>query len=260
MSNDYSSVTEVVGYNVTAEQIQRMYTRYRFAAGFCQGKKVLEVACGSGQGLGYLARNAATVTGVDIDEKLLAIARHCYQDRARIELKQEDAQSLSFAAESFEVVILYEAIYYLPEAVKFIKEAGRVLKKGGVLLICSANRELPDFNPSPYSYRYYSAAELAALLQQEGYEQCTLFGDCHVIQGSWKSVMISVIKKVVVRLNLMPKTMKGKELFKKIFYGALKPMPAEITDGLAEYTAPAKLAGNEPVLEYKVIFALGYKP
>jgi len=48
---DYSTVSEITGYSVAHEQIQRMYARYRFASEFCDGKDVIEVACGSGQGL-----------------------------------------------------------------------------------------------------------------------------------------------------------------------------------------------------------------
>ncbi|MDD5491943.1 MAG: class I SAM-dependent methyltransferase [bacterium] len=259
MSNDYSSVTEVAGYNATTEQVQRMYTRYRFAAGFCREKRVLEVACGSGQGLGYLAKSATTVTGVDIDEKLLALAREYYRDRKNIELRQADAQNLPFGENSFEVVILYEAIYYIPDAVRFIKEAYRILKKGGVLIICSTNRELPDFNPSPYSHRYYAAMELEKLLRQEGFSDIELYGDSRIEKNSWKSALCSLLKRIAVRLHLMPKTMKGKELLKRIFYGKLVSLPAEITDGLAEYIEPDKIKKNMSVLDYSVIFSLGYK-
>ena len=35
---DFTTVTEITGNNVTSEQIQRMYTRYRFASEFCKDK------------------------------------------------------------------------------------------------------------------------------------------------------------------------------------------------------------------------------
>lgn len=66
MGFDYTSVTEITGCNVTSEQLQRMYARYRFASELCDDKEVLEVACGSGQGLGYLAKKAKRVVGGDI--------------------------------------------------------------------------------------------------------------------------------------------------------------------------------------------------
>jgi len=69
MKTDYTSVTEIAGSKVSNEQLLRMAHRYHFAAGFCAGKDVLEVACGAGVGLGYLAKFAKRVVGGDIDQK-----------------------------------------------------------------------------------------------------------------------------------------------------------------------------------------------
>jgi ubiquinone/menaquinone biosynthesis C-methylase UbiE len=258
-TTEFSSVTEVAGYNVTSEQIQRMYTRYRFASQFVNDKIVLEVACGSGQGLGYLARTAKKVIGSDIDEKILKPAIEHYKDRKNIELLKLDAQQLPFPDSSFDVIMLYEAIYYLPEPNEFVKKAYRLLRRTGVLLICTANKELSDFNPSPHSYKYFSAKELSGLLKEYGFEKVDLFGDCPIKTGSPKAMLISLIKKVAVSLNLIPKTMKGKELFKKLFYGKLIPLPAEIENDAAEYTPPEPISQDSPDRRHKVIFAVGHK-
>ena len=257
-ATEFSSVTEIAGYNVTSEQVQRMYARYRFAAQFVEGKDVLEVACGSGQGLGLMARTAKKVTGSDIDEKILAGAIEHYKSRKNIEIIKLDAQQLPFADSSFDVVILYEAVYYLPEPHEFVKKAYRLLRRTGVLIICTANKELPDFNPSPHSHKYFSARELFELLKQYGFEKTELFGDCPV-KNNLKSAITSMIKKMAVSLNLMPKTMKGKELFKKIFYGTLQTLPAEMEDGMAQYTPPETIAQDSADRRHKVIFAVGHK-
>lgn len=55
---DYSTVTEIPGNKISKEQLTRLYHRYHFASLFCKGKDVLEVACGGGMGLGYLAKFA----------------------------------------------------------------------------------------------------------------------------------------------------------------------------------------------------------
>ena len=52
-----------------------VYTRYRFAADFCRRRRVLEVACGPGVGLGYLARHAGEIVGGDLTGSLLGQAR-----------------------------------------------------------------------------------------------------------------------------------------------------------------------------------------
>lgn len=258
-NSDFSSVTEATGYNVTKEQIQRMYTRYRFAAELCAGKDILEVGCGTGQGLGLLAKKANYVIGGDIDEKMLLKAKTYYNGRHNIDFKTLDAHKLEFDDESFDIVILYEAIYYLSDPYKFIAEAKRVLRKNGSLIICSANSELPDFNPSPYSYQYFSAKELAYLFEKNGFKEIRLFGDCPIRSGSIIGMAISIIKKVAVYFNMIPKTMKGKEIFKRIFLGKLSPLPPEIKETTAEYVRPVKIFPALPNKTYKVIFAIGYK-
>ncbi len=251
--SDYTTVTEISGNNVTPEQIQRMYTRYRFAAQFCDDKDVLEVACGTGQGLGYLARKAKTVVGGDCDENMVKCAEDYYKDR--VDIHQIDAHGLPYEDNSYDVVILFEAIYYLGQPEKFIQEARRVLKENGVLLVCTANKDLADFNPSPYSKKYFSANELYGLLKKFKFH-VELYGDCPVSSENSKDKIVSFIKKAAVGLHLMPKTMKGKEKLKRLFIGKLQSLPAEVKDGMAEYSFPTPIPHDRPNSEYKVIFAV----
>lgn len=260
MSESFVTVTEATGCNVSREQVARMYTRYRFAAELCpQGARILETACGSGQGLGYLARNASSVSAIDIDDTLLQAARRHYAGNAKIRISKGDAHNLPFENESLDAVILYEAIYYLPEPEKFAAEAFRVLAKGGKLIICSANRELPDFNPSPFSRRYFSAGELSGLMSGAGFSGISLYGNC-LVDSSAKGKILSLVKKTAVSMGLMPKTMRGKEWIKRVVFGGLVPLPAELKDGMAQYDKPQPLSGPGPHTRHKVIFAVGQKP
>ena len=256
---DYTTVTETPGVKASKEQIKRLYQRYRFALEFCHGKEVLEVACGSGQGLGYLANKAKKVVGGDIDENNLQFARDYYRDRNAIELRILDAQSLPFEDKSFDVIILYEAIYYLKDPQNFIVEAARVLRSGGILIVCTANKDWSDFNPSPYSHRYFSVHELSNLLIAGGFERNEFYGGFKVEARGVKDNIISFIKQTAVRLHLMPKTMKGKETFKRLFFGKLYPLPAEITEGMEEYIKPESIPFDTSNNSYKVIYALGRK-
>jgi SAM-dependent methyltransferase len=56
-----------------------VYTRYRFAAECCRGRRVLEVACGPGVGLVYLGRQAEAIVGGDLTESLLRQAHRSVQ-------------------------------------------------------------------------------------------------------------------------------------------------------------------------------------
>jgi len=255
MEEDYSIVTELPGFKGSKEQLTRLYQRYRFARDFCKDKEVLEVACGGGMGLGYLAKVAKKVIGGDLDKEILKHPLERYDGRGKIEIKEFDAQTLPFEDKSFDVVILYEAIYYLTEPEKFVSEAHRVLRDDGVLLTCTANKDWADFNPSPYSTKYFSAQELYSLLKRK-FTQIKVFGAFPVSESGVKNKIVSLIKRTAVSLHLIPKTMKGKEIFKRLFFGKLLTLPAEIEDGEFEYSPPEAISSDSPNSLYKVLFSV----
>jgi ubiquinone/menaquinone biosynthesis C-methylase UbiE len=253
MTVDYSTVTEVPGDNATEEQLARMFHRYRFASEFCKDKDVLEVACGTGQGLGYLGKKARRIVGGDCTERLVRSASQYYRNRVQVHLL--DAQHLPFRDNSFDVVILYEAIYYLTHPEQFLLEARRVLRKGGVLLIATVNKDWQEFNASPFSTRYFSVPDLSKALHESGFK-AEFYGTFSVVPSTLRERVISQLRKIAVRLHLVPRTMKGKELFKKVFYGKLVPLKAEIEEGICEYVPPEPLSVDTINSEYKVIYSV----
>ena len=248
---DYIEVTELAGEDVSQEQVDRICHRYFWAQGYCEGKDVIEVACGSGQGLGCLAKVANKVVAGDYSDAILNTARSHYQER--IKLMQFDAQNMPFEDHSYDVIIIFEAIYYLPEAEKFMRECKRVLRPGGMVLIATANKDLYDFNPSPHSYTYYGVRELDSLLRHCGFTS-SFFGTVDTAQVSLKQKVFRPIKKVVVASGLMPKTMKGKKLLKRFVFGKLIKMPAEIEAEMTSYQVPTVLSSERPDTRHKVIY------
>ena len=252
---NYSTVTELPGQRATREQLERLYHRYKFASMFCKDKDVLEVACGAGLGLGYLEKVAKRVVGGDIDKNILRFAISHYKERRNIEVRVLDAHQLPFEEKSFDVVILYEAIYYLAHPGSFFVEAHRVLRKQGVLLIATVNKDWNEFNPSPFSTRYFSVPELGETLQKNGFE-AEFYGAFSALPKTPKEKVISKIREMAIGLQLIPKTMRGKELLKKIFYGKLIPLKQEIEENICEYIPPDRISSDSPNSEYKVIYSV----
>jgi ubiquinone/menaquinone biosynthesis C-methylase UbiE len=250
MSTDFVAFTEIAGDEVSAEQIERIARRYYWAAGYCAGKDVLEAACGTGQGLGLLSRTARSLVAGDYSSAILAIARRHYGDR--FELKQFDAQQMPFADSSFDVVILFEALYYVPDVTRFFRECRRVLRPGGHLLIATANKDLYDFTPSAHSQRYLGVGELHAELSELGFDvRC--FGDTPVTKVSRRQRMLRPAKMVASRLGLIPETTQAKKLLKRLVFGRLRQMPAEIDERTAPHVPPAPLVASQPDKAHKVI-------
>jgi len=253
---EYTTVTEMPGNKATKENLDMLYTRYKWASQFTEGKDVLEVACGAGQGLGYLAKKAKKVVGGDIDEDIVKCAKNHY--KGRVEVLQFDAHKLPFESSSFDVVILFEAIYYLKQPKDFLSECHRVLRENGLILLCTVNKDWLEFNPSPYSFKYFSAPELMDLFKENNFD-ARIFGAFSIAPDSLKGKIISFIRKTAVKFHLIPKTMKGKEKIKRLFFGKLLETPPEIKEGMTECHQPLPIALDFPNFEYKVLYVIAQK-
>lgn len=256
-TQDFTAVTELSGAEISAEQLQRMTHRYHWAATHCRGKDVVEVACGSGQGLGLLGKVAKTLEAGDYSAEVLSVPKAHYGPR--ISLQEYDAQKLPYADSSKDVLILFEALYYVPNAARFAAECRRVLRPGGQVLIATANKDLADFNPSPLSHRYYGVVELDDLFREAGFKT-EVFGYMPVETVSARQKVLRPMKKLAVALGIMPKTMKGKQLLKRLVFGRLVLMPAELPPATGEVDQPAKLPGRAADRTHKVLYCRATLP
>jgi SAM-dependent methyltransferase len=257
MERDFSEVSESPNLGVSQENANMLATRYAFARRFAEGKETLEVACGAGMGLGYLAEKAKVVVGGDYDPRFVEMAKKHYGDR--IVVDEIDAQDLPYADQSFDCVILMEAIYFLSDAKKFIDEAKRVLRPGGSLVIVSANCEWKLFNPSDRATRYFSVRELKAMLESAGFGVEAFCGFKDRKKGI-RGKLLGLARKIVVALRLIPNTMKGKELMKRLAYGKLVVLPNEIMEGFAPIENLESYTGTQSISMHKVIYIVGNHP
>jgi ubiquinone/menaquinone biosynthesis C-methylase UbiE len=253
---DYSTVTEQPGHRISQEALSMLYTRYCFAAHYCAGKRVLEVACGPGLGVHYLAKHARFIAGGDYTQSLLRTARRSSQ--GLLPFVRLDAQALPFVRESVDVVVCYEALYYFPEPDLFLAECRRILASQGILLLSTVNPEWTDFNPSPRSHQYYSRTALASLLRTHGFS-VDLLEAFPVRKDSLRDHVVSWLRRLAIALHLIPSTMKGKQFLKRFFLGKLVPVPPVLTDGLAPYCPPEPGTGDHSLSNHKIVFAVARK-
>lgn len=247
---DYLSLTEVAGEEVSQEQVDRMVRRYAWAGAYCPGKDVIEVACGSGQGLGHLGRLARTLQAGDVSPELVATVKRIYGKEFPVQVL--DAHHLPFPDRSADVILLFEAIYYLHSPGGFVAECARVLRPGGRVLIATANKDLYDFNPSPHSHSYFGAAEFPGLFARHGFT-VRLFGDTPIEAVSVRQRVLRPLKKLAVSLNLMPRTMTAKRLLKRLVFGQMVAMPERLEIPQGERFTGPEIPANEPDRRHKVI-------
>jgi SAM-dependent methyltransferase len=251
METDFAEVTEIAGEPITAEQLFRLHHRYRWAAGYCGGRDAVECGCGTGPGVGLLLKASRSFEAGDISPRMVEAARRHYGDRVRI--SRFNAEELPWADRSKDVILLFEAIYYLPDAARFVRECARVLRPGGHVLIVTANKDLWDFHPSPYTHRYYGVRELGALFADHGFGS-EFFGFQDVSRVSLRQRVLRPLKRLAVIAGFMPKTMAGKRWLKRIVFGPEIAMPAELGEASEGLPPATPIAGGEPDRRHKIIY------
>ncbi|AOL94610.1 class I SAM-dependent methyltransferase [Porphyrobacter sp. LM 6] len=105
------------------------------------GARMLEVSCGRGGGLAYLAQErgkAIVATGLDLSAHAINAAQRMHPDIPNLTFVRGSAIALPFDAETFDVVLNVEASHEYPDFDAFLAEVRRVLRPGGLLLHCNA--------------------------------------------------------------------------------------------------------------------------
>lgn len=233
-----------------------LQTRYSLAAESCEGKDVLEIACGAGMGLGLLASKARRLVAGDFSELLLRRARQHYG--SRVTFVRLDAHSLPFPDSFFDIVLCFEAIYYLSDPRRFVMECRRILRPSGTLIVCAANPACPGFNPSPYSNRYFSANELW-LLFAEAQFRTAVYGAFPFLGIALREKAIALVRSAAARLHVFPRSMKGKELLKRTFYGKLVNVEAEIQAQLPFPRDAIHALSPGGQAQYKILYAIAHR-
>ena len=259
----YHVITEAPGMSATREQAGRLLQRYRFARSFCEGRDVLEMACGCGLGLGYLAKAARSVVGIDIDRQNVAMAKARYEapsgtlpiEPEKIDIQLMDAERPSFPDGTFDVILLFEAIYYLPDPEQCIRETARLLRNGGVFIVGTVNKDWDDLHRSPHTHRYFSVPELNSVLKKY-FPKVSFYGGFSSQKTGIRDMAISGIKKIATRLSLIPGSLNARAYLKRIFLGRMAPLPSEIYDGMAPYEDPVGISSEQTCRDYKIVYAI----
>lgn len=114
--------------------------RYAFARALVAGKRVLDAACGEGYGAALLARQAASVLGIDADAAAVAHARARYGHPA-LRFEVADVTRLDhLPTDSIDVVVCFETLEHVEDHDALMSGFVRVLSERGVLVISTPDK------------------------------------------------------------------------------------------------------------------------
>ena len=130
-------------------------------AGGLAGKRIADVGCGGGILTEALARRGAQVTGLDLSDKALGVARlHAAGAALAIDYRLQSVESL--AAEqpaTFDVVACMEMLEHVPHPQQAVAACASLLKPGGLAVFSTINR-----NPKSYLFAVIGAEYVLRLL------------------------------------------------------------------------------------------------
>lgn len=149
--------------------------------------RVADVGCGGGLLSEALAREGAHVTGVDLGEKVIEIAKlHLYESHLTVDYRVQSSTDLAAAEPaSFDVVCCMEMIEHVPDPEALVNDLAAMLKPGGRLFMSTLNRTPAAFGTAilgaeylmrllPRGTHHYAQflkpSELARLLRHAGLE------------------------------------------------------------------------------------------
>jgi 2-polyprenyl-6-hydroxyphenyl methylase/3-demethylubiquinone-9 3-methyltransferase len=125
------------------------------------GKAVLDVGCGGGILTEAMAREGARVTGIDLSDKALGVARlHQLESGAGVDYRLTSAEALaSEAPASFDVVTCMELLEHVPDPASTVDACAKLVRDGGHVVFSTINR-----NAKAYALAIVGAEYVLGLL------------------------------------------------------------------------------------------------
>ena len=125
------------------------------------GKAVLDVGCGGGILAEGMAARGATVTGIDLGDKALNVAKlHLLDSGLQVDYRKTAVENLAREApHRFDLVTCMEMLEHVPDPASVINACAQLVKPSGHLFFSTINR-----NPKAYLFAIIGAEYLLNLL------------------------------------------------------------------------------------------------
>lgn len=126
-----------------------------------QGRKVVDVGCGGGILAEAMARAGGEVTGIDLAEKSLTVAKlHSLESGVKVQYEKINAEALAERQpERFDVVTCMEMLEHVPDPASVVQACANLVKPGGWVFFSTINR-----NPKSFLFAIIGAEYILRLL------------------------------------------------------------------------------------------------
>lgn len=130
-------------------------------------KKVLDVGCGGGILAEALAQRGAQVTGIDMGDAPLGVAKlHQLESGLSIDYQKSTAEDFAKTHEnSFDTVTCLEMLEHVPDPSSVVRACAKIVKPGGHVFFSTINR-----NPKAFLFAIIGAEYVLRLLPRGTHE------------------------------------------------------------------------------------------
>jgi 2-polyprenyl-6-hydroxyphenyl methylase/3-demethylubiquinone-9 3-methyltransferase len=131
------------------------------------GKTVLDVGCGGGILSEAMTARGARVTGIDLADKPLKVARlHLLESGLEVEYVKIAAEALAATSETrYDVVTCMEMLEHVPDPAATVRACSELVKPGGFVFFATLNRK-----PKSYAFAILGAEYILKLLPRGTHE------------------------------------------------------------------------------------------
>lgn len=125
------------------------------------GKRAIDIGCGGGILAEAMARSGATVTGIDMAEAPLAVAKlHRHESELDVEYLHTTAEEMAQShAGQFDIVTCLEMLEHVPDPAQVVRSCFELVKDGGCVFFSTINR-----NPKSFLFAIVGAEYVLKLL------------------------------------------------------------------------------------------------
>jgi len=111
------------------------------------GKRLLDVGCGGGILAESMAVRGAQVTGIDLSERAISVARlHLLESRQQVDYRLISAEALAQEAPgTFDAVTCMEMLEHVPDPASVVRACATLAKPGGQVFLSTINRNLKAY-------------------------------------------------------------------------------------------------------------------
>lgn len=172
--------------------------------GGIQGKRVVDVGCGGGILAESMATRGARVTGIDLSEKALRVARlHQLESGVEVDYRLVAAEALAEQEpEQYDVVTCMEMLEHVPDPASTMAACARLAKPDGWVFFSTLNR-----NPKSYLFAIVGAEYILNLLPK-GTHDWGKFIKPHELAAHARSAGLEPVELMGMTYNPISKTYK----------------------------------------------------